>query len=222
MGLGRLWEAVCNTVKGKADEAAEKLEDPVRDSKIAIEQANKELSQFKSDIASVMSEKKSLERELEDNKANIKKYNAVAEKALEAGNEDDARKALGLVESSEARVKELSAQCKVFEGQIKKLRASMEKRRAMVDNAERNVTVLKARDRCTKIRQAVVDAESKMNKSNPFTKLEKFEEDIQRSEDQIAAMEELTDSEDDDLESKYEVDTSVDDKLAKLKAKMAK
>jgi phage shock protein A len=215
--VGRLFEAIVNVVRGKANDTADKLEDPVRDGKLAIEDASKDLIEFKNEIAAVMASKRKFDRELTAAKADTKKFENIAKQAKDAGNTDDAIKSLGKMNKAKGRVIELQKSIKGIDKQITNLRSEMDKRRDTISNAESNITQLQARQHCADIRKQAAAASDKFNgNGSPFSKLEKLEGKVLEQEDEADALEELSGN-DDDLESKYDSNQAdLDKQLAAL------
>jgi len=215
VGFGRFFEAISNVVRGKANDVADKLEDPVRDGKLAIEDAKKDLTRFKNEIAEVIASKKKLDRDLVAAKADVKKYESIAKQAKEAGNTDDALAALGKMNSAKSRADDLKRNIKSIDKQVTMLRSEMDKRRDTISNAYSNISQLQARQHCADIRKQAAAAKDKFNSAgSPFAKLEKLEGKVLEQEDEADALEELN-GDDTDIESKY------DPKKADIEAQLA-
>ena len=69
----------------------DKCEDPAKMIDEYMRQLTEELADVKKETAGVMAEEKRTKRMLDENNEQIEKYDAMARKALAAGNEDDAR-----------------------------------------------------------------------------------------------------------------------------------
>lgn len=72
----------------------DKAEDPEKMIDQYMRNLQSDLGKVKAETASVMADESRAKRELDENTAEINKMQAYAEKALQAGNEDDARKFL--------------------------------------------------------------------------------------------------------------------------------
>ena len=72
----------------------DKAEDPEKMIDQYLRNLQRDLGQVKAETASIMAEEQRAKRELNECKADVEKMQNYAVKALEAGNEDDARKFL--------------------------------------------------------------------------------------------------------------------------------
>ena len=215
-----------NMVRGKKDEMAKKMADPVRDGKIAIEDSEKQVAQFTEKIAKLMAETKRLTRQRDDAKADIDKYTNIAQQAAQAGAEDDVRKAVEMKNQAQQRYDSLDSEVKRNEQLVQNLRQQLTKARAKVAQAKSSMTSLSARMEGAKVRQELGKAASEFNAgSSPLAALDDLEKSVQSKESEAEAWEEMVGAEEEasgaSLEEKYKGGgtASVDSEVAELMQK---
>ncbi|WP_373795076.1 PspA/IM30 family protein, partial [Jeotgalibaca porci] len=85
--LGRFSDIISANVNAVID----RMEDPEKMIDQYLRDMMEDLAEVKQNTAGVMAEETRAKREVDQNEAEVNKYNELAKKALEAGNEDDAR-----------------------------------------------------------------------------------------------------------------------------------
>jgi phage shock protein A len=195
-------QAVHNWFRAKNQEAAEALSDPVRDGKLAITDSERQIAEFTSKIAGLIAEVKNMERQLADSKSEVAKYQNVAAAALQAGNESDARDAIGLKQKAQQQVDTFQNQLTANNALVTKLREQLNNARLKVASARSNITQLQARSSAAKIRTDLA-----VNK----------QESVAEAYEELAA---TSGSAGQTLIEKYSVagNTSIDDELQRMKA----
>ena len=103
-------KALTNMVRGKSQELAKKMSDPVRDSKLAIQDSEKMIADFTSRIAKLIAQNRRLKRDYTDVEAEVAKYQGFAEKAVSSNSVDDARRSLELKAESQKRFDSLTGE----------------------------------------------------------------------------------------------------------------
>ncbi len=203
----------------------DKCEDPAKMIDEYMRQVTEQLAEVKVETAGVMAEEKRTKRLVEENEENITKYDALARKALSAGNEDDARVFLA---KKQEYVKNGTELQKAYD--IAKENSSRMKE--MHDKLTDDVKTLEQRRQNVKSKIAVAHTQEKLNKvassmdtaSSSMKAFEKMEQKADKMLDEANAMAELENSnvdEAEDLEAKYSnVSTSVDEEIEKMKREM--
>ena len=185
-----------------------------------------DLAKVKQETASVMAEETKTKRQLDECTEEIAKMQAYAEKAVLAGNDEDAKKFL--MKKKDLVVKQASLQ------ETYKLAAdNAAKMRQMHDKLVSDISQLDARRDALKAKIAVAKTQETINKigssvngaAESLSAFDKLEAKVNRKLDEANAMAELNNSgvnEVNDLERKYGAYTTseVDDELAALKAQM--
>lgn len=222
-----LFNAIANRVRKASNDAEKKVRDPIADSEAAIEDSKKLAIKFQNDINEVVAKNKRLTRERDEAKDEVKKYENLATKALQAGNDNDARQLLELQEQKQKVLDTLNSEVKTNDKLIGELRSNLTKIQTKISSAEQNQTRLEARLQNAKIREGIAASSSSLlnSEKSPLAALDALEDAVDEAECSAEAMEETIGLEAgniaNSLEDKYSGDTSsVDDKLAKLKAKI--
>lgn len=204
----------------------DKAEDPEKMIDQYLRNLESDLAKVKQETASVMAEETKTKRQLDECTEEIAKMQAYAEKAVLAGNDEDAKKFL--MKKKDLVVKQASLQ------ETYKLAAdNAAKMRQMHDKLVSDISQLDARRDALKAKIAVAKTQETINKIGSsvngavesLSAFDKLEAKVNRKLDEANAMAELNNSgvnEVNDLERKYGAYTTseVDDELAALKAKV--
>ncbi|MDP8228416.1 MAG: PspA/IM30 family protein [Candidatus Electryoneaceae bacterium] len=226
--MAGLFRTLKNLVRGKSQEMADSIADPIRDGRLAIKDSEKLIANFTSKIAKLVAQNKALQRELTEATAEVNKYQGFAEKAATSNNIDDARQSLELKAGAQKRVETLTGEIERNGQLIKNLRDQLSKARAKVASAKRSITNLEARHEGAKIRTELAKASSEFNSGdNPLASLDALENAVVERESEAEAWEELNQDgapADESLEEKYgsSTGTDVDAELAQLMAGVKK
>ena len=224
--MASLLKAIKNWGRKRRDDAANALADPVRDGKFAIEDSEKQITQFESQVARLMAENKRIKRNKIEADADVKKFGRSAENALKAGNETAA---LTLIESqtnAQKIAKQFGAEIKKNQQLIDKLRNQLNKARSKVAQAKSNHVSLSARHEAAKVRKELAQASSGFGEGGPLSALEDLQNAVDADESEAEAYEELAGEQtsEDDLVEQFSGGGSDDaqTKLDALKAKLGK
>lgn len=205
----------------------DKCEDPAKMIDQYLRNLREDLADVKKETAGVMAEETRTKRLLDDNKAQIDKYMDLAEKALKAGNEEDAKVFIAKKQTFDSNQAEL-------ERTFAAAHDNAQKMREMHDKLVQDIQSLETRKATVKAKVAVAKTQTTMNKisgsmessSASMQAFERMEDKATRMLDEANSMAELNKQPKDtaaELEEKYEKNASaqsVDDELAKLKSKL--
>ncbi len=203
----------------------DKVEDPEKMIDQCLRNLNTDLAKVKSETAEVMAQEKAAKRDLDAVDAEIAKMNNYAIKAVEAGNDEDARKFL--VEKTKLATKQAGLQ-----QNYNLAHENAEKMRQMHDKLTSDIRELEERKATVKGKLAVAKTQEKINKmtsdisgtNNTIASFERLEKAADAKLDKAMSMAELNankpGAEIKDLASKYENNPDVDDELAALKASL--
>lgn len=208
----------------------DKAEDPEKMIDQYLRNLESDLGKVKAETASVIAEESRAKRALDECNANIAKMQTYAEKAINAGNDADARQFLG--------------QKKIYTDQLTSLQNTYQiasenatKMRSMHDKLVNDINQLNSRKDSIKAKMAVAKTQQRINKigssaigaSNDMSAFARMEAKADKMLDEANAMAELnssaSDASIDNLTSKYDDpvnDTAIDDELAALKTQMGK
>ncbi|MDR4434737.1 PspA/IM30 family protein [Bacillus tequilensis] len=204
----------------------DKAENPEKMADQYLRNMNSDLSKVKAETAAVMAEEQRTNRELRECQADMEKMESYAMKALQAGNEGDARTFLERKTSLGSKLPELQTANQMAA-------ANAAQMRKMHDKLVSDIGELEARKNMIKAKWAVAKTQDRMNKlgasvsgaSQSMSAFGRMEDKVNQALDQANAMAELNSApldDIDDLTAKYDTagSSQVDDELAALKAKM--
>lgn len=205
----------------------DKAEDPEKMIDQCLRNLNSDLGKVKSETATIMAEEQRAKRDLDECNEEIAKMQSYAVKALEANNEEDARKFLEQKASLNSKVVGLQEAFTMAHNNSTNMREMHDKLVGDINELESRkdmikgkLAVAKAQERVNKMTSSVVSANNSMASFN------KYEELADKAIDKANAMAELNKSTSDnsikDLTEKYSSDSNVDDELAALKASLNK
>lgn len=205
----------------------DKAEDPEKMIDQCLRNLNSDLGKVKAETATIMAEEQRAKRVLDECNEEITKYQNYAIKALEAGNENDARKFL----EKKASLSEKQTSLQQSYDTANKNASNM---KAMHDKLTQDIKELEARKDSIKGKMAVAKTQERINQMNAsfdnsncsISAFERMEEKANLALDKANAMAELNQKpvdEIEDLTKKYDTSSpSVEDELAKLKESLLK
>ena len=151
--LSRFKDIMASNINALLDKA----EDPEKMIEQCLRNLNSDLGKVKSETAVVMAEEQRAKRELDECTSEINKMQQFAVKALEAGNEDDARKFLEKKGS-------LTSKQEGLQQAYNLAHTNAENMRAMHDKLVKDIGELESRKEMIKGKMAVAKTQERMNK----------------------------------------------------------
>ena len=211
--------------KSNAHAALDHLEDPERIIDQAIREMQQQLGQAKSGVATAIASEKRLKKQMDENARQAELWGKRAMQAVEAGNDELARKALSRKKEHADIVGSLKPQwdgsCQMSE----KLKTQLRGLETKIEQAKRKRCMIVARQKAAEAQRKIHSTVAGIGKTNAFDTFARMEEKVADMEAQQEAHAELADEFSDDTLEKEFVgldDASVDDELAALKATMGK
>ena len=220
-------ERFTDIIKANINELLDKAEDPAKMVDQYLRELADSLAEVKQETAGVMAEETRTKRLVDENAAEVAKYDDLARRALKAGNEDDARTFL-------AKKQQLATKGESLKQAADAARGNAEKMRAMHDKLVSDIEELRGRREAIKAKVAVAKTQDKVNRVSSagdgaaaaMSAFDRMEAKADEMLDRSNAMSEL-DAEPIDaaaaLEEKYAAagaTAAVDDELARLKEEM--
>lgn len=206
----------------------DKAEDPEKMIDQYLRDLQNDLAKVKAETASVMAEETRCKRALDECEKEIADMQSYAEKAVLAGNDDDARQFLAKKQQLENKKVGLGEAHAVAHDNAVKMKE-------MHDKLCRDISELNSRKEAIKAKVAVAKTQDRVNKvgasaegaANTMSAFARMEEKADRMLDEVNAMAELNGNSEaetiKDLTAKYDNSTAaVEDELAALKAKLGK
>ncbi len=213
-------------LKANINDLLDKAEDPAKMIDQYMRDLTESLAEVKKETAAVMAEETRTKRLVDENTAEIERFDNLARKALEAGNEDDARTFL-------AKKQQLVAKGESLNTTYAAAHDNASKMRQMHDKLVSDIETLNSRREAIKAKVSVAKAQEQVNKvsdvdsaADAMNAFNRMEAKADQMLDQANAMQELNTTPQDEaaaLAEKYgsvATDAAVDDELAKLKAEM--
>ncbi len=207
----------------------DKAEDPAKMVDQYLRDLQNDLGKVKAETAAVMAAEKRAQREVEENREEIAKLEGYAEKALLAGNEEDARVFLS---KKSALVKKQE----ILDAELATASQNAAQMRQMHDKLEKDISELKDRKEAIKAKMQVAKTKKRVSEigssykdaESSLAAFDRMEEKANQMLDEANAMAELNAGKQEDAESlmdKYDegkasTDAAVESDLAALKAKL--
>ena len=213
-------------VKANINALLDKAEDPGKMIDQYLTEMTESLAEVKRETAGVMAEETRTRGKVEANRAEVQKYADLAKKALQAGNDGDARVFI-------AKKQQLETAGQGLEEAYAVAKANAQKMREMHDKLVGDIEELKRRRETIKAKVAVARTQGKLNEigaasdkaEDAMSAFQRMEEKADRMLDRETAIAELNAAPKDEaaaLEEKYSGagPAAVDDELARLKAEL--
>lgn len=204
----------------------DKCEDPEKMIDQCIRNLSSDLAKVKQETAAIMAQEKSCKRELEECEAEINKMQNYAIKAVNAGNDADAKKFLAEKAKLSSKLADLQSNYTIAADNADKMRAMHDKLTNDIKELESRRDMVKGKIAVAKAQERINNMTSNIASSNDsLASFERFEKLADDRIDKARAMAELNASNPEntirDLTEKYENNPDVDAELQALKASLA-
>lgn len=220
-------ERFTDIIKANINDLLDKAEDPAKMIDQYLRNMTEDLAEVKRETAGVMAEETRAKRMLEDNAREIEKYDGLARKALQAGNEGDARVFL-------SKKQQLTEKAASLQATYDAAHANAQKMRQLHDKLVGDIESLNARREMIKAKVAVAKTQQKVNAytssadkaAGAMDAFNRMEAKADAMLDRANAMADLNQPPKDEaaaLEDKYQAagaSSAVDEELEKLKKEM--
>lgn len=214
-------------MKANINDMLDKCEDPSKMVDQTLRELKEDLAEVKKETAGVMAEEKNCKRRVDDLSQKVKAYDASARKALQAGNEEDAKTLLAkkqeyvsLLATANQTYMVAKQNSEHMQQMYNKLVSDINTLNGKRENIKAQVSMAKAQKNINKI-------SSTINTRDKMDSFSRMEEKAQKMLDTATAESELSGigmqkDEAELLQEKYATGTAtdVDDELAKMKAEM--
>ena len=212
-------------VKGQVNKGMDSVEDATFEAtlKQTIRDMKSELNDLVRTSAEAMSNHNRLEAEYQKHLRQSEEWKERAMKAVEAGREDLAKKALSQKAECDDNVESMQATVDAARDASEKLKQRMQELKTKIGDAERNASTLIARRNAAQAQKKVAQALAGVSDAeNAFSALSAFEESVARQEAEAQAFDDMAGATNADLEAEFEAldAPSLDDELAALKREM--
>ncbi|WP_232696481.1 PspA/IM30 family protein [Brevibacillus daliensis] len=219
--LSRVREIMSSNINALLD----KTGDPEKTIDDFMRSLNSDLGKVKAETASMLTDERRAKRALDECNADIKKLQHYAEKAVEAGDDEDARKFLEKKEPLAEKEAQLQAAYQLASSNVASMKQIQDKLVSDIGQLEARRTKLKGKMAAAKAQQSLNSIGSSDGGNDAV--FDAMEQKVNRAYDEAMAIAELrTEAKDnlDDLFAQYKKSTNpnVEDELAAIKEKMKK
>ncbi|HEX6593434.1 MAG TPA: PspA/IM30 family protein [Bacillota bacterium] len=202
----------------------DKAENPEKMVDQYLRNLNRDLGKVKSETATIMVEEKRAKRALDECKQDIEKMQNYALKALEAGNENDARKFLERKASLVEKEAELQAALELASTNTVQMRQMHDKLVEDIEKLEARRSLIKGKAALAKTKQRMNEFGTSIGGVNrSISAFERMEDKVNQTLDEANALAELNEGPKDDMKQlteRYKSNVDVDDELALLKEQL--
>lgn len=213
---------ISDVFKANVNDALDKAEDPEKMLKQMVIEMEESVNKATLAVANAIANEKSLERKREKALSETKDWEAKAIQALQAGREDLAKAALEKKAISERNANDLQPIYEQARATSNKMREQLNTLKAKLDEARSRQSTLIARSQAAKAQKQIAQSFSGVG-SDAFSKFDKYEQKIEKTEAEALAYEELSDGGATDIDRELrqlQTNSTVDSDLLALKAKM--
>ena len=210
---------ISTLIKSNLNSAVDKMSDPGREIDVLVAEMEAHQKQARAEVQAVMALEKRDQKRAEGLKRTIDEWTQRAERALQAGDENLAKEALG-------RRVELEAELRELEANIAQQRANVDDLTIALRALDQRVTEVKARKETLKIQAR--NQKQKDAGGGAFDRYDKLVTDVDVKEAEVALTDELLSTTHQDAKSlevarrfdEMDKQSALDDKLAALKEKL--
>lgn len=224
--MAGIFERLGNILSANINALLDKAEDPGKMVEQYLLNAKEDLAEVRANTASVIAEEKRCKRLVDKAKKEVAELTSYAEKAVAAGNDDDARKFLAKKQDAMQRLTQAESTYATAQQHADMMRQAHDK---LVSDIEK----LEARKANIQATSAVAKTQAKINKmtssanaaSGSLAAFDRMADKAQAELDKAMAEAELgfqAGDDTEDLKAKYDdASPAVEDELAAMKAKLA-
>ena len=205
--LSDIFSRVGRVARGEANASVDSLEDAHFETTVrqTVADMRTELNKVVSASAMAMSEYNRLDAEYQKYVRQSQEWKDRANLALDAGNEDLAKKALAKKAECDQQVNSMQQAVAASQQTSEKLKQQVAELKRKIDEGERTATTLVARKNAAVAQRKVSEAMAGVgNADNAFTQLNKFEQSVAKEEATAKAFDQIASAgKDDDLEAQF-------------------
>ena len=217
-----IFKRIADIIRAYVNDIFDKAEDPEKMIKQMVIEMEEGVAKSTTALAKALASEKQLERKYKVLANKAQGWERKAMMALQSGNENLARQALMQKATLTAQVNEYQKMLKNASAATKSLRNQVDGLKSKLKEARMKESTLLARSQMAKTQKKLAKQLGGFDMDNGFARFDKFEERILKAEAEAEAMVELADESgglDDEFKA-LEQSSSINDDLAKLRAKM--
>ncbi|MGQ9927335.1 MAG: PspA/IM30 family protein [Chloroflexaceae bacterium] len=214
--LRRIGDLISANVNAMLDKA----EDPEKMANEYLRQLTNELYEVRTNVAASMADEMKLEQRRIASQAEVTQWEAKAEAALRAGDEELARAAIARKVQAQKLAEQYLAQERAQEEQVNALQEALVQLETRIAEVRAKKELIIAKKNRAQTQEALQRTAHSMGRLSSIDKLEQLEEKV---DDRLARAEAMAKLEQGSLEARFqnlEQQTAVDSELAELKRKL--
>jgi len=218
-----LFQRISDIISANLNEMTEGFEDPEKMLKQAIREMEQSIADATQETAKVLANEKLLAKEMANNERQAGDWQRKAEQAVDAGDDNLARKALARKQEHQKLVTALQDQLTAAQDASRTLKHQLDGMQAKLSEAKRNLATLSARQRAADFKKKMhtneAAAETGAATDDAFAKFDRMREKVERAEAEAEALAELRGNKSAAADDFSSVPSSVDDEVdAELQA----
>jgi phage shock protein A len=190
-----LFRRISDIVSANLNEMTERFEDPEKMLKQAIREMETSIADATEQTAKALASEKILAKEQANNESQARQWQDRAEKAVSAGDDELARKALARKQEHEKLVLAIKDQIGTNQEANLSLRRQLDGMKAKMAEAKRSLATLSARQKAADFRKKLETSAAEVDFSsvqdNAFAKFERLREKVEQTEAEADALAEL-------------------------------
>ena len=210
-----------------ANKAIDSMEKPEVMLDQAIRDQEKQIREARQKVQAVIATERQTKNLLNKESSAKAEWEQKAQRALSAGNEELATKALVRAEEHERNAASMQPQWDSQRSSVEGLKTTIQKMENELAELKRNKDIIIAQSKAAEVKKEIFEAKAKIGKNKSSDLIERMKAKAERTSYEAEAAEELAGVGGDSLEDEFKaldsgpaVSDSVQDKLAALKAKM--
>lgn len=212
--LSRIFKSNINAVLDAAEDPEKSLEQLIREMRLNYKEA-------KNQVAGAMVDEKKMKRNLLRSEEDCKKWMQKAQMAVQRGNDQLAKEALGKVKTSKQLVLEYGKQVQQQSRAVQNLRDALAGLEKKIEQAKRKQQILVAKKRTVEATKTIHKTVSTLKlDTGAFDEFERLADRIEEMEDKANVMLEIGETNLEEKFTRMEMDDDLDDELSMLKLEM--
>lgn len=215
-----LFDRVSRVIRANLNSVVSSAEDPEKILEQTVIDMQEDLLQLRQAVAQAIAAQKRLEQQLNQNQNQAAEWERRAKMALQKGEENLAREALGRKKTYSETAVALKAQVDQSTAQSANLKQQMAALESKISEAKTKKEMLTARARAAKATEQINQAIGRVDTTGAISAFERMEDKVNQMEARSQAVAELAG---DQLESQFaalEAGGDVEDELLRLKAEL--
>lgn len=217
-----IFTRISDLFKANINDMLDKAEDPEKMVKQIIIDMDKELVKSTQALGKAMASERQIKKQLDDATAKSANWEGKAKMALQAGDQELAKKALSEKLKVDKNVAQYQEMYNNVSAQTAAIREQVETLKAKLEEAKSRQAMLIARSQMADTQKDLAKSLGGIDSSNAFAKMDKMEEKIERKEAEAQAFSEISgaDAQAEDPFAKLEADSALNAEMERLMAEM--